>query len=132
MFFCDKCGTIMTEDSNLTAYEYSKVVTHIVDEEGELIKDNIPKFITFACRKCGNFDNVDIALILAKIQDRSIVSMLKNRINSAYKDPNRDNVDEANGISYCGICPGVIDGSGYCYNDVINYCKVRKEILIRG
>jgi len=128
MFFCKKCGSTLMEDTGLTTLEYSKIVKHTIDEDGELIRENIPKFITFSCRRCGEMLNVDIEAIIDKVRDKAILALLKSRIQVAYKTIDKDKVDEANGISYCGVCPGVIDGSGYCYNDVIVCCKNR-EVL---
>lgn len=129
MFFCNNCGTILVEDSNLTMLKYNESIKLIIDDDGNLIKDNIPTFIVFSCRKCGETINIDIFEIIDKMRKYAIEGMLKHRINVAYKTVDRDSVDEANGVSYCGICPGVIDGSGYCYNDVISCCKNREVLL---
>ena len=129
MYFCDKCGTKLVEDSSITAIEYNKVVKQIISDSGEVIEENLPNFITFACRGCGEYKNIDMIVVLNKLRHNALASMLKSRIEAVYKTADRTKVDEANGIAYCGICPGVIDESGYCYNDVISQCLVRKAML---
>lgn len=132
MHFCDNCGTAVVVDNALTAEEYNIRVKYIVSDDGDIIKENLPDFLSFACRKCGTFKNIDIVDIIADIRRPIIDRLIKGRLEHVFETSDRSSVDEANGVSYCGICPGVIDGTGYCYNDLISQCKVREEILLHG
>jgi len=129
MYFCDKCGTTLVEDPYITSLEYNKVIKGIISKDGEIIKENLPTFVTYSCRRCGSTKNVEISEILKEMMQPSIEAMLDIRLAAVFEATDRSTIDEANGISYCGICPGVLDDTGYCYNDLIKQCVVRKVVL---
>ena len=129
MYFCDKCGTTLVEDPYITSLEYNKVIKGIISKDGEIIKENLPTFVTYSCRRCGSTKNVEISEILKEMMQPSIEAMLDTRLAAVFEATDRSTIDEANGISYCGICPGVLDDTGYCYNDLIKQCVVRKVVL---
>lgn len=129
MFSCDKCESAMIEDFSLTSAYFDDRVETIIDEDGNIIYEHLPQKLYFICGKCGYSKPISIEDIIKELQKRSLNALLYSRLNFVYRNVPKDNIDEANGVSYCGICQGVVDGSGTCYNDVINKCVLRNKIL---
>jgi hypothetical protein len=129
MIDCDQCGSKMSEDILLSTIEYDNLTKVILNEEGEIIYENLPDYLVFSCKMCGETKNIKISDIIKNLQNKIVSLLLKERLKVIYTTADRSKVDEASGVSYCGLCPGVIDESGYCYNDVISQCRVRKVKL---
>ena len=126
MFCCDKCNTALVLDYKYTSAFYDDNVTTILNEEGELLYEALPNEVVYTCRRCGNKKLISLDEIIASIKAKVCKILLTDRLNMTYKLADKKMVDEAKGVSFCGQCVGVIDDSGYCYNDVIKQCPVRK------
>lgn len=126
MFNCDNCGTVLVLDYMYTGNFYDDNVTTVLNEDGEILYENLPNTVVYVCRRCGNKKLVNLDEILSLIKTRVCNILLNTRLGQAHTVVDKQLVDEASGISFCGACSGVIDSSGYCYNDVIKQCPVRK------
>lgn len=127
--FCDKCGSILEENKSLTLASYDREFVELFSEDGSLYTNTEMNYLLFVCNKCGFHRKVNISLLTEMIRRDLIEIVANNRVSAAVPTIDRRKVKEENGVSYCGICFGVIDDSGYCYNDVISQCKVRKTKL---
>lgn len=134
-FECDKCGTILHEATYETMLEYDVELSYILDENGNFSLDSLPAYIIFKCPFCYYSVKVNINDILKPFLEVVLSRLSRFRIQkclSSIKENNKLNPDaEDNGISFCGMCQGFLDGDGYCYNDVIDKCIVRRDILGR-
>lgn len=126
MLNCDKCDSMMVEDYNLSCIYYDETIQEILNSDGEIIFENIPTELVFICRRCGYTKNIDLEDINKMMQLRVVDRLINSRLNIVYKSADKSIIDEANGVSYCGICSGVVDESGFCYNDLISQCVIRK------
>jgi len=130
MFKCEKCGIAMVEDYSLTCLSYDTEIDKIITEDGVFNYSNLPDYLIFICRRCGGTKKVKLQTIITNLQNIVITQLLSIRLRIALRAVDKSVVDEAHGVSYCGICAGVIDDSGYCYNDVISQCVIRKSKII--
>lgn len=128
MFHCSKCSTILTLDYKYTGAFYNDNVVNILDENNDILYNELPNCVVYVCRRCGNKQLIDLNALINSIKMNACKIVLNSRLDLVYKSIDRASVDEASGVSFCGQCPGVVDDSGYCYNDVIKQCPVRKII----
>jgi DNA-directed RNA polymerase subunit RPC12/RpoP len=126
MFKCDKCGNNLILDYKNTSAYYNDNVTTLLDEDGAILYDKLPDEVVYVCHRCGERKLIDINSIILDIKEKVCKILLGMRLDITYKFADKSLVDEASGVSFCGRCRGVVDGSGYCYNDVIKQCPVRK------
>lgn len=126
MFYCDKCNTILAMDYKHTSIYYNDNVTTILDEDGTICYDALPDEVVYICHKCGAKKLVALSELVNMIKTKVCRNLLSSRLGTVYKLVDKNLVDEAHGIDFCGRCFGVIDDSGYCYKDVIKKCPVRK------
>ncbi len=129
MFTCKKCGTILTEDFNIASEFYDNDLKIILTEEGEVDYKALPEYLIFSCARCGAVEKIEIIDIIKTLQKKIIKTLIHKRLSLVYTTADRTKVDEAKGVSFCGMCSGVVDESGYCYNDVISQCVIRKTKL---
>jgi hypothetical protein len=129
MFKCEKCESAMIEDYMLTAKFFDDKMTEIFNDDGEIEYKNIPYEIYISCGRCGYSKLISVNEIVEEILRKPLKALLYHRLSYVYKNVEREGIDEANGVSHCGMCQGVIDGTGICYNDVIERCSLRKRIL---
>lgn len=126
MFNCDKCKTVMVLDYKHSTDFYNSNVTTILNEDGNIDFNSLPDEVVYACRNCGTVQVIELSAIILAIKKRIIKAVLDIRYGAVYHNFDNSAVEEANGVAFCGICSGVADDSGYCYNDVIKECPVRK------
>jgi len=122
---CEKCGGLLIDDILATAQFYDKETSILIDEDGNGQPGLLPDYMIFRCQKCGykekrSFEQVKLDLKLTYLH-----ALLRTRQLDAYEGLDRSNLKEENGMSYCGICPGPVEGDGYCYNDIKAQCAVR-------
>lgn len=129
MFTCKKCGTILVEDFNMASEFYDNDSIRILTEEGEIDYEALPSYLIFSCARCGAVEKIEITDIIETLQKKTIKTLLHKRLSLVYSTADKTKVDEASGISFCGLCEGVVDESGYCYKDVISQCVIRREKL---
>ena len=84
----------------------------------------MPDYLIFSCPKCGYFEKKSFDELKEVLKLSVLQSLLDLRQEIAYKNIDRSKISEENGISYCGLCYGLLDGDGYCYNDVISQCPI--------
>lgn len=123
---CDKCSTPLDLDKLLTMQSYDTELKEILDTNGEIYLDPNVDYLLFTCGRCNFYKKVDIQKVIDTIKSNLIKIISNTRVNFALQNMDNSGVKEDNGVDYCGICPGVIDSTGYCYNDVINKCYLRK------
>lgn len=128
MFQCEKCKISMVLDYKYTSAFYNDNVTVVLDDNGDIMYDCLPDKVVYVCRRCGIKEVVDFKTIVMGIKEIVCKVLLNTRLEAVYKAVNKGFVDEGNGVTFCGMCGGVIDESGYCYNDVIKQCPIRKFI----
>lgn len=126
MFTCDKCGTVLVIDYKHSAISYDSNVTTVLDEGGNINFDNLPDEVSYVCRRCGSVKKIALNSVVELIKGKIIKAVLDVRYSAVYTTFDSSKVDEASGVSFCGMCYGMVDDSGYCYNDVIKECPVRK------
>ncbi len=119
----------MALDYRLTGLFYDDNVTVLLDEDSDIQYNLLPEDFVFICRRCGYTKNIKVSDIIKHEQEKVCKFLLHMRLDAAYKLTDKTKVDEASGVSFCGMCKGVVDDSGYCYNDVILQCPVRKKII---
>jgi hypothetical protein len=129
MFKCDKCESAMIVDYMLTAKFFDEKMKEIFNDDGEIEYSGIPKEIYISCGRCGYSKLISMDEIIESILSRPLKALVHNRMSYVLNNVDREDIDEANGVSHCGLCQGVIDGTGICYNDVIERCVLRKRIL---
>jgi len=129
MFTCKKCNTLLVEDFNMASEAYDGDLKTVLTEDGEIDYKALPTYLIFSCGRCGYFEKIEISTIIKNLQKKIVKTLFYKRLDLVYSTADKTKVDEANGISFCGMCPGVIDESGYCYNDVISQCIIRKTKL---
>lgn len=127
MFNCEKCGAVLVEDAALSCVAYDKATKELLDENGALIHESLPDELVFVCRRCGFTREINLLTIIRSIKERIASRLLDTRLQIVYNTVDRTLVDEANGVSFCGLCPGTIDDTGICYNDVIKQCPIRRN-----
>jgi hypothetical protein len=125
MFNCDKCGNVLVLDYKYTSAFYADNVTTVLNEDGVLNYNALPDEVVYVCRRCGNTKLVSFSEMILLLKENVCKFLLNSRLDAAYKYVDKGVVDESHGISFCGQCYGVIDDSGYCYNDVIEQCPIR-------
>lgn len=129
---CDKCGQTLHEDVFGTIKEYDKEVSFLIKED-KLSLDVSPRYIVFKCPVCksslkisiDDLINPHLKFILEKLSEYR----MKKCMDSVAFTEFMENFSADHGIDYCGYCCGFLDGDGYCYNDVINKCIVRRNII---
>jgi len=126
MINCDKCNVAMVLDYRHSASFYDSNVTTILDEEADIDFDSLPEEVVYICRRCGAVKVVSLTSVINLIKKKIVKLVLDMRYSFVYQNFDNSTVEESNGVSFCGICHGVVDDSGYCYNDVIKECPVRK------
>ena len=124
--FCDKCGTKLREDNLLTIRGYDVEFNELVDASGDFIISKSMDYVYYSCTKCSFFKKVLFDDVIKDLKLKMIESIVNTRYNAVVLDLKGIDFDESNGISYCGICPGTLDDTGYCYNDVISKCRLRR------
>ena len=132
-FFCDNCGQTLNEDTLRTIEEHDKEVSLIV-KNNELDVGLLPRYIVFKCPVCDFISKMDVDKLLNPYLELILSRLDKYRIQECmYTIKNNNwfvkNFSEDNGIAFCGCCSGFLDGDGYCYNDVIKVCPVRRVIV---
>jgi predicted RNA-binding Zn-ribbon protein involved in translation (DUF1610 family) len=128
MFKCDECGTTLILDYRHSAAFYNSNVTTVLDEESEIDFNLLPKEVVYVCRRCGKTKIIDLETVVYTVKKKITDAVLNIRYDTVYKNFGDSVVNEENGIAFCGMCRGVIDDAGHCYNDVIKECPVRKAL----
>lgn len=123
---CKKCDGRLANDILITAKSYSKDVGVLIDKDGNSDISLLPEYLVFSCPKCGYIEKVTFVDVQNVLKESFMRALLRARNEEVYIELDKSKILEENGINYCGICPGVLEGDGYCYNDVISQCKVRK------
>lgn len=124
--FCEKCGNTLEDSRMLTVVDYDAELDVLMSEAGELIIDSSADYLLFICNNCGFQKKISFSMFMEMIKKDLLTIVANNRLSAAIPGIDKSKVKEENGISFCGMCLGVIDGSGYCYNDVISQCSIRK------
>lgn len=128
-FICKACNKILQEDTVRTFTYYNSEIKTIFMEDGSLDKNVYPEFIVYSCHSCGYTVRVLIEQLIKTKQEFIIQQILNLRLGHSISTSRTYNIEEASGIGYCGVCPGILDGDGYCSNDLILKCTTRREIL---
>jgi len=127
---CSKCGGDLYENSLATTFEYNKDIDLLMSEDGEIDIKLAPKYMVFACIKCGFVRRVYFEDYFISRQKIALKTLAKMRSDaSAYNLDHTLKYSEDSGLTFCGICPGLFDGDGCCTNDVIAGCPVRRKII---
>lgn len=131
IFKCAQCDFIMVEDLTLTFFKYDKVTINILDKDGTLNKNYTPNGMYFSCQRCGEIKFISFEEVMLYKQQLIINYTLNKRIMCSLHDTKRNEaaLDPDAGMSYCGICEGPFESSGFCQNEWIASCAVRKDKL---
>jgi hypothetical protein len=124
---CDNCGESLIIDLKETADAYSENVRCILDSKGDIVENSIPQYLIYSCALCKKtykFTYQDWEKRLREKIFREVMEIRKQKMFREEINPLLIKAD--NGLSYCGQCSGY-DGSGYCLNDIIKRCTIRKK-----
>ena len=131
MFFnlnCDNCGGLIYFDESATINAYSHDMDYKVDDTGKLVESLIQQYIVYTCGSCGEsfrFTYKDWEKRMRLKLAYHVMNVKKAKMFA--EDINPYDIDEANGLGYCGQCNGYGgDGDGWCLNDIIKQCTIRK------
>lgn len=125
---CDDCGNELVLDDIKTSELYMTDFKYYVKHEFKIEESSLNPYLVYSCPSCGatfkfSYKECELRIRKAfahKVLHVRIINMLKNELN-------KSTIDEASGLSYCGQCFGIGgDGDGYCLNDVIKQCPIRK------
>ncbi len=127
---CSKCDGDIYENALATTFEYNKDIKVLMSENGELDVKMAPKYMMFACPKCGFTRKISFDDYITSKQTVVLETLGKLRSDSSVRtlDPSLK-YSEDSGLAFCGVCPGLFDGDGICTNDVIAGCAIRRRIL---
>jgi len=127
---CSKCDSELYENSIATTFEYNKDIKVLMSEAGELVIKNAPRYMIFACNKCGFTRKIFFEDYFASRQAVALKTLGKMRSDSCVRTLDHSvKYSEDSGLTFCGLCPGLFDGDGMCTNDVIAGCSVRRHLL---
>lgn len=121
---CEKCEGNAYLNDNLTSQDYMENMETLVIDNGK-VTDDRPNYFYYTCYNCDSTHKLTIEEVLIKLRDMFVIKALKTRYESAFDSFRGYNISEDSGLLYCGQCPG-IDGSGNCFKDAYNICKMRR------
>ena len=122
---CEKCSNVLIIDQQATAAQFYKDMDYMVDDVGEIIEKTLQNYLIYKCAVCKSkqkYTYKDWELLYRKKIAKDIMQTKKIRM---IKSLNPGTIKEDNGLSYCGQCSGYAD-DGYCLNDIIKQCTIRK------
>ena len=122
---CKKCDQLLVLDEAITVAQYYKDMDYLVDDLGEIIEKTLQNYLIYKCIGCNSvekFTYKDWELLQRRQIAKSVMEFRKTEV---FKKINPQSLDPDNGIAYCGQCSGY-GGDGYCLNDIIKQCILRK------
>lgn len=129
--FCKRCNFRLVIDNLATAQAYNKDTGKIIDKDGNIILDNAPDYVILKCMRCGTIVKKSFEELLFDYKMSFLQALVDVRRFGINTDLSNVSLREESGMSYCGYCPGIFDGDGYCLNDMKNKCVVRKFCIDR-
>lgn len=126
---CSKCSHTLYESSIAEAKEYNKDIKFLVQEDGNIDFNILPKYFVFSCHNCGNIKKISFEEYLIDRQKAALDIVLDLRLSTSINTSDKRNIREESGFAYCGICKGPYDGDGYCNKDFMSVCSVRRKVL---
>ena len=124
---CEKCGYRLVNNVLETVKCYDLDINEIITMDGEVDINLLPDYLCLTCNRCGNIKKISFEELKILLKNSCMRLLIDLRVEKAYSSIDKTKVAEENGISYCGICPGPLEGDGYCYKDVISQCAVRNK-----
>lgn len=128
---CKNCQSPVFLDNLATANSYNKETPIIIDEEGNPTINNLPDYVIMECPKCGTRVKKSFEQLIIELKYMFLKSLITIRQMDSYENIDRTQLREESGMSYCGMCPGPFDADGYCLNDLMKQCIVRKACLLK-
>jgi uncharacterized protein with von Willebrand factor type A (vWA) domain len=123
---CEKCGSELLIDENLTLDEYMKDMDYLVDEISDIQEASIQQYLIYRCCRCGAEYKFTYKEWERRIRIKTANLAMKLRQQQMFaREIDTKSIDPDNGLEYCGQCQG-IDGEGNCFIDVIKQCTIRK------
>lgn len=126
---CNKCGNRLLENNIAAAKAYNKDINFLLQKNGDLSLETSPKYFIFLCPVCANTKKVLFEEYFISRQKSVLDIVLDLRLSTSMLTLDRRNLSEESSFAYCGICRGPYDGDGYCKEDVMAVCEVRRKIL---
>jgi len=123
---CEKCNGRMVMDTLATVTFYNKETTVLIDKDGNPSIKYLPDAVVLKCQKCNYIVVKQFDTLINDLKQFFLNSLLTFRKSNILRFENTPILNEENGLSYCGICPGPFDGDGYCLNDLKKSCAIRK------
>ena len=119
------CNGYLVMDKTATYRNYYKNGDFKLDENGELDENSLNKYLIYRCSKCNKKSKLTYEewfYLMRKTIARTVLEVKRKEMMTQL---NPQTIDPDNGISYCGQCLGY-SGDGYCLNDIIKQCTIRK------
>lgn len=126
---CEKCGNMLLENNIAAAKEYNKDIKLLVQKDGKPSLKTLPKYFIFLCPVCANIKKISFEDYFISRQQSVLDIVLDLRLSTSMLTLDRRNISEDSVFAYCGVCKGPYDGDGYCKEDVMAICEVRRRIL---
>lgn len=125
---CEKCNGVLLVDESATISMYLKDdPKYVVDIDTEkLNSESIQDYLVYRCSICTEVFNITYKEWEQRYRMAIANEVMEIRKRHAFKNINPETVSEDNGISFCGQCSGYA-GDGYCLNDIIRQCIIRKD-----
>ena len=134
---CKECDGRLVIDILLTARRYDLDTGILINEDGVKDVKVLPDYLIFSCSKCGYSEKRSFEELKEILKLDILQMLLSVRQKAVYKNIDRSKILEENGISYCGLCYGVLDGDDSKFANVLfdegerAYFKDMKEKQIK-
>ena len=125
---CDNCGSTLNLDQKSTIDSYLNDADYRIDEDTErIVEATIQQYLVYACSNCGSkykFTYKDWEKRQRQLTAEFVMELRKQDMFKTKIDPRT--ISEDSGVEFCGQCSGY-NGDGYCLNDIIKQCTIRKK-----
>jgi len=123
---CDTCGADLYINQEATMKLYMDNKDHYrLFEDGVLDESTIVDYIIFTCSKCKEQFKFNYRDWEARYRRDLVSNIMEIKKREAFKNLNPSIIKASSGTNFCGQCTGS-EGTGYCLNDIIKQCSVRK------
>ena len=122
---CEKCNSMLIIDQRATTKQFYNDMDYMVDDVGKIVEETLQNYLIYTCGMCESSQKYTYKEW--ELQYRKKIAseiMLVKKLNM-FKTLNPETIKEDNGLSHCGQCDGYA-GDGYCLNDIIKQCTIRK------
>ena len=123
---CDKCGSELMIDHQATFDEYMKDADYLIDDIEKIAESSLQQYLIYKCGLCGESYKFKYEDWEKRYRKAIAEEVMETRKHDLFKSFNLSTISADNGMSYCGQCSGY-DGDGYCLNDIIKQCTIRKR-----